>query len=619
MLPSFMVLALPLLSFLFLFLFGSHVGRAVQAVIGCGGIFLSAAYALVLLYLHTGTPSREVLWTFFPKDVLSSSAFELALYVDSLSLTMAVVVTFVSTLIALYATKYMSDERGFVRFFAAVNLFVAFMLLLVLGDNFWLLFIGWEGVGLCSYLLIGFYYHEKQACAAAMKAFITTRVGDVCLLFGMFICFYLFGTLEIQAITSSALVSFPNGSLMLTIACFCFLGGAVGKSAQLPLQTWLPDAMWGPTPVSALIHAATMVTAGVYLIARLNGLFALSPVAQLTVLIIGLSTLILAGFAALAQSDMKRVLAYSTMSQIGYMFVALGVSAYQAAIFHLGTHAFFKALLFLAAGVIGHAVHTYDLRSMGGLRTKMPAVFWLFVIGAVSLIGVPVVSAGFFSKEWIMGHVLHHHDLGVTAFFLATFGALLTGLYTMRMIAIAFFGDARGHVDQHVHALMMAPLVILALFSVGIGWLETPTIFGGLHGMSTFLSLSLPKPADLSSESPLMLFTPSVAALVGVLISWWLYGVIRVHRKKESAVAIRAFLRSGFAFDWLYTKLLVQLFVFMSFTLKPDCIEAAFNRFAQGVDGLFAGVARLHTGRLPHYVSFVIVSALALASVMVFQ
>src|SRR5699024_3271746 len=324
-----------------------------------------------------------------------------------LSVTMISVVTGVGFLIHLFSSWYMTEDlaggHGYPRFFAYMNLFILSMLLLVLGDNLLLLYMGWECVGMCSYLLIGYHYKDYDNAWAAYKAFITTRVGDVALAIGLFILFTTFGTLNIQELLQAAPEAWANGNTMANLAALCLLGGAVGKSAQLPLQTWLPDAMAGPTPVSALIHAATMVTAGVYLIARMHTIFELAPAVLTLVAVVGTITLLLAGFAALVQTDIKRVLAYSTMSQIGYMFLALGVGAWDAAIFHLMTHAFFKALLFLTSGSIIIACHhEQDMFKMGGLWKSLKLPYVVFVIGSASLSALPLITAGYFSKDEIL-------------------------------------------------------------------------------------------------------------------------------------------------------------------------------------------------------------------------
>src|ERR1043166_4518444 len=348
--------AIPFASTLVLALFGRRMSRRMVAAAGVGSIGLSAmiSVAIVPAFLAAGTPFTQVLWTWI--DVAGFRP-EIAFYVDALSLVMVVVVTFVSFLIHLYSAEFMQEDEGYSRFFSYMNLFVGSMVILVLADNLLLLYLGWEGVGLCSYLLIGFWYRDPANGLAARKAFIVTRAGDTALIIGLFILFHSLGTLQIQDLMRLASAQWPIGSSIATTVAALLIGGAVGKSAQLPLQTWLPDAMAGPTPTSALIHAATMVTAGVYLIARTHVLFELAPPVQFAVATIGAATLLMAGFSALTQNDIKRVLAYSTVSQIGYLFLALGVGSWAAAMFHFMTHAFFKALLFLAAGIVIEALH----------------------------------------------------------------------------------------------------------------------------------------------------------------------------------------------------------------------------------------------------------------------
>ena len=374
------------------------------ATIGVGSVFLSAITALFvgLIFLEQTGSARFLLpmWTWIHVGHFQSA---MTLALDGLSLTMLGVVTGVGTLIHLFASWYMRGEEGYSRFFAYTNLFIASMVLLVLADNLVFLYLGWEGVGLCSYLLIGFYYKHSANGAAAMKAFIVTRVGDVFLAIGMFILYREFGSLDISLILENVSAQQATTGSALYWACLMLLGGAVGKSAQLPLQTWLADAMAGPTPVSALIHAATMVTAGVYLIARMHGLFLLEPSVLQLVGWVGGATLLLSGFAALVQTDIKRILAYSTMSQIGYMFVALGIGAWDGAIFHLMTHAFFKALLFLSAGsIIVACHHEQNIFKMGGLRRSLPLVYLCFLVGGSALAALPFVTAGFYSKDEIL-------------------------------------------------------------------------------------------------------------------------------------------------------------------------------------------------------------------------
>jgi len=392
----FLIPALPFAGFLILALVGRRLPKIGSAVIGVGTVGLSAVLTILIGINFIMSPPQghaltQTLWTWMQFDGYAASV---SFVLDPLSLIMIFVITFVGFLIHLYSSEFMLDDEGYGRFFAYMNLFVGAMLTLVLADNLLLLYLGWEGVGLCSYLLIGFWYADPANGRAARKAFVVTRIGDTAMALGIFLLFTHFGTLNIQELMRHASRQWPIGSSVAILAAALLLGGAVGKSAQLPLQTWLPDAMAGPTPVSALIHAATMVTAGVYLIARTHVLFELAPVVQAAVAIIGAATLLIAGFSALAQKDIKRVLAYSTISQIGYMFLALGVGAWSAAMFHFMTHAFFKALLFLAAGVVILAQHhEHDMFKMGGLRKKLPITFWTFLIGASSLAALPLITA----------------------------------------------------------------------------------------------------------------------------------------------------------------------------------------------------------------------------------
>ncbi|MDI6007725.1 NADH-quinone oxidoreductase subunit L, partial [Pseudomonas sp. MDMC17] len=439
-----LTLFFPLLGWLLLAFSRGRLSENTSALIGVGSIGLAAASAAWVTAAFLGNPPAGgayslTLWQWMSVEGLAPS---FTLYLDGLSVTMLGVVTGVGFLIHLFASWYMRGEEGYSRFFAYTNLFIFSMLLLVLGDNLLVLFFGWEGVGLCSYLLIGFYYKHVPNGNAALKAFIVTRVGDVFLMIGLFLLFLNLGTLNIQELMVLAPQQYVAGDAWLWVATLMLLGGAVGKSAQLPLQTWLADAMAGPTPVSALIHAATMVTAGVYLIARTHGLFLLTPEILELVGIVGGVTLVLAGFAALVQTDIKRILAYSTMSQIGYMFLALGVGAWDAAIFHLMTHAFFKALLFLASGAVIHACHhEQNIFKMGGLWKKLPLAYASFVVGGAALAALPLLTAGFYSKDEILWEAFAsgHSEL----LYAGLVGAFLTSIYTFRLIFIAFHGEQK--------------------------------------------------------------------------------------------------------------------------------------------------------------------------------
>ncbi|MBZ0246718.1 MAG: NADH-quinone oxidoreductase subunit L, partial [Cyclobacteriaceae bacterium] len=424
---------LPFVGAVILIFGGTNLPRRLVPVVGAGSVGLSALMTLFIGFeFLTATPTaqsyQQVVWNW-----IEASGFSVAFafHLDVLSLVFIFVITFVGFLIHLYSAEFMASDEGYARFFAYLNLFVGFMLILVMADNLLLMYLGWEGVGLCSYLLIGFWYLDEKNGYAARKAFIITRVGDTAMVIGLFILFKTFGTLNIAGIQEQAPQLWVVGSSQATLIALLLLGGAVGKSAQLPLQTWLPDAMAGPSPVSALIHAATMVTAGVYIIARTHVIFELAPIALFTVGVIGALTLLIAGFSALTQYDLKRVLAYSTISQIGYMFLALGVGAWSSAIFHFMIHAFFKALLFLGAGAVIAAVHhEHDMFKMGGLRKKLPLVYWTFLIGAASLAALPFVTAGFYSKDQILWLSWASEKGNNWLFLAALIGAFITTVYT---------------------------------------------------------------------------------------------------------------------------------------------------------------------------------------------
>src|SRR5262244_3678 len=466
---------LPSVSAAVLALFGSRLSRRAAATLGVGSIGLSALVTImVALDFWSSPPANnsytQVLWTW-----INVAGFEpqIGFYLDALSLVMVLVVTFVGFLIHIYSAEFMIEDEGYSRFFAYMNLFVASMITLLLANNLLLLYLGWEGVGLCSYLLIGFWYRDPANGRAARKAFIVTRVGDTAMSLGLFLLFTQLGTLQIQDLMQRASQQWQSGSIYALVAALLLLGGAVGKSAQLPLQVWLPDAMAGPTPTSALIHAATMVTAGVYLIARTHVLFALAPAAQFAVTIVGAGTSLLAGFSALTQHDIKRVLAYSTVSQIGYMFLALGVGAWQAAIFHFMTHAFFKALLFLGAGVIINALHDeHSIFRMGGLRKELPVAFWTFLIAGCSLAGLPLITAGFFSKDLIIWAALSAERGHLGLWLAGMVGALLTSLYIFRV----FFGALATPVTKRPGYAMTVPLLVLAILSIVGGYLKQPLL-----------------------------------------------------------------------------------------------------------------------------------------------
>jgi len=476
--------AFPLLGFLSLVLTAGKLPKRAVAIIGAGSIGLSFLVAAIIAVQFLGSGEEHftrVAWTWMSVGQFTPG---FTFYLDGLSLVMMLIITGVGFLIHLYSTGFMIDDPSYSRFFSYMNLFVASMLMLVLADNLVLLYLGWEGVGLCSYLLIGFWYENPANGYAARKAFVVTRVGDTSMALGLFLLFAQLGTLNIQDMLHAAETQWAVSSNMAIAASLLLLGGAVGKSAQLPLQTWLPDAMAGPTPISALIHAATMVTAGVYLIARTHVLFELAPTIQLLVAWIGLATLLMAGFTAMTQHDIKRILAYSTISQIGYMFLGLGVGAYSAAIFHLMTHAFFKALLFLGAGtVILSLHHEHDIFKMGGKRKQLPVAFFSFLIGSLALAAFPF-SSGYFSKDEILLGALAVEGPGLWLWIGGVIGAFFTGIYSFRLVFVVFFGESRGHHDAQEEAglNMAGPLVVLMILAVFGGWITIPVEGVFSHG-----------------------------------------------------------------------------------------------------------------------------------------
>jgi NADH-quinone oxidoreductase subunit L len=563
------------------------------------------------------------------------------LQMDQLTVVMVLVVTGVGWLIHIYATGYMAHEGGYYRFFSYLNLFMFFMLILVLAANYVLLFVGWEGVGLSSYLLIGFYFLKKSASDAGKKAFIVNRIGDFGFMLGMFLLFRAFHTLDFTAVFQAA--SNPAwghegwGQFgTFTVACLLLFMGACGKSAQLPLYVWLPDAMEGPTPVSALIHAATMVTAGVYVVARSHVLFAHSETALVVVAIVGCATAFFAATIGLVQTDIKKVLAYSTVSQLGYMFLACGVGAFSAGIFHLMTHAFFKALLFLAAGSVIHAMGgEQDMQKMGGLSSKIKYTYATMLIATLAIAGIPPL-AGFFSKDAILfgaytipgGHPLY--ALGLLA-------ALLTSFYMFRLIFLTFKGKPRYDEHKvHVHESpwsMLGPLVVLAVLSVVGGWLAAPAFGGGPDYFANFLApvFGGREAIDAAGEAAahqLELILAGVAfgtALLGLLIAWWLY-----LNKPEKADGLAKSLKPAYTFllnkyyvDELYAKVVVRPLMWISTNVlwkvaDVAVIDGAVNGIAHETNALGDGVRHTQSGNTRSYAVWVVVGAIVIIAVIFF-
>ena len=614
------IVLLPLVTFLLLAFLGHRLSTKGVAMVAVSGTFLASVLTLILGMTLLSSPAQEVLlksdlWQWMSAGGLSVA---IAFHLDTLSLVFAFVITFVGFLILVYSTEFMQGDEGYSRFFAYINLFIASMLILVLADNLLLLYLGWEGVGLCSYLLIGFWYKDPANGYAARKAFIMTRIGDTALIIGLFLLFMEFDTLNIAEILAVAPVKWAQGDPAATLAAFLLLGGAIGKSAQLPLQTWLPDAMAGPSPVSALIHAATMVTAGVYLIARTHTIFELAPLAQNAVAIIGTLTLLLAGFSALVQKDIKRVLAYSTMSQIGYMFLALGVGAWSAAIFHFMIHAFFKALLFLGAGAVILVVHhEHNMFKMGGLYKKLPVVFWTFLIASASLAALPLVSAGFYSKDLILWEVYASESGGTALWLLGFAGAFITALYTARMVLVTFFGNTGIEPTKRPGPRIAIPLMILAFFSFAGGFIELPHSMGHLQLFSGVIHHALP-PVVLRELSPsneliLQLIT-GMSCLVAIALAYLLYhrNTALVKNIKQTGLGswLHCFWNSGWAFDTVYQTLLVDPVVALSRINKKDVIDLV----SVGVTKVLASVNQLmvttQNGKIRWYMTAIVIGAI---------
>ncbi len=581
----------PLASSILLMVTLGKMPRRVVAILGAGSVGLAAVVTVFvgLTFMESGQPHHQVLWTWMRVGDFSP---DVAFYLDGLTLVMMSVITGVGFLIHLFSTEFMEDDVSFSRYFAYLNMFVFAMLILVMADNLLLLYLGWEGVGACSYLLIGFWYQDPANGAAARKAFVVTRIGDAAMAVGLFLLLTELGTLDIQPLTEAAKSQWQVGDTLPLIACLLLLGGAVGKSAQLPLHTWLPDAMAGPTPVSALIHAATMVTAGVYLIARTHELFLLAPLAMLVVAFVGLITSLMAAFTALNQHDIKRILAYSTISQIGYMFLALGVGAWAAGVFHLVTHAFFKALLFLAAGAVIHCLHhEHNIFNMGGLRTRLPVVFWSFLIGSAALAALPFTS-GFFSKDMILLRAYELPGAGPWLWAGGLLGALLTAIYSFRLVFVVFFGEAKMEPNKLPGVRMALPLSVLCALSIVGGWFALP------------LSSVFPATGD-HHPSHLVEGISIAIPLVGLAIAYLIFlgGQLNVEGLVNSSGGqwLKKFWFSGWAIDWLYDKLWVRPYKFLALILKRECVDDIYNTIVSFTQFLFMALSHTQTGRLRWY------------------
>ena len=598
--------------------------KSVIGLIGCSTVLASFVLSVLTFnQLSNGDHIEVHLFNWFELDTFKAS---FSFLVDRLSVIMMLIITGVGFLIHVYSTGYMHDDKGFGKFFAYLNLFIFFMLLLVMGSNYLIMFIGWEGVGLCSYLLIGFWYTNADYADAAKKAFIMNRIGDLGFLIGIFLLIAYFGSSEFSEIFPRA-VATHGIEIPFTLITLLLFVGAVGKSAQLPLFTWLPDAMAGPTPVSALIHAATMVTAGVYMIARSNVLFSLAPITLEVIAITGLTTAVIAALIAISQTDIKKVLAYSTVSQLGYMFLGLGVGAYTGAFFHVLTHAFFKALLFLGAGSVIHATsNEQDMRKMGGLKGKLKLTFATMLIGTIAISGLPPF-AGFFSKDEILSAVFEHSK---TMYVIGVLTAMLTSFYMFRMLYLTFYGKFRGTAEQehHLHESppsMTIPLVVLAVLSIVGGFIGIPAVFGGHHWLQQWLApvfqLSaplLPK-ADAVASTEITLMILSVAgALIALIYAYLRYvkgGHVPASDEEERPGLVNLSYHKFYVdelYDFLIRKPLDSLSVFFYKIVDLLAIDGIVNGFGKITLGASKRLRLLQTGNVGFYIFVMVLGIIAI-------
>jgi len=638
---------LPLIGFLVNASFGRRLSKAAAGAIACAsmiGSFLVSAVAVWRL-ASLEPEGRAIVQRVF--TWISSGDFSVAftLRVDPLSAVMILVVTGIGSLIHIYSTAYMHEESDseFARYFSYLNLFAAFMLVLVLGSNFLVMFVGWEGVGLCSYLLIGFWYQKKSASDAGKKAFIVNRIGDFGFVLGVLLAFVRFGTVDFQEIARATAALAPETTFgTLSLITLLLFVGATGKSAQIPLFVWLPDAMEGPTPVSALIHAATMVTAGVYMIGRNAALFSHTPLTLTVVAVVGTATALMAGTIGLVQNDIKRVLAYSTVSQLGYMFLAMGVGAYASGIFHLYTHAFFKALLFLGSGAVIHALAgEQDLRRMGGLKDKLPVTYWTFLIGALAIAGVPLLS-GFFSKDEILFHTFASGHTILWIVGLLT--SLLTAIYMFRLVFLAFYGPSPSAAQEHhapgtvapgTHApstpapgtlapsphhhlhdappAMAWPLIVLAVGSIVAGYVGLPHVLRGSDWFARFLEPSfsgvvIGEASEAADLELLLMGVSTVVAVSGIGIAMYFF---LKHRDAASAMAARfaglyRLLLHKYYVDEIYDATVVQPIRIVSQEglwkiVDVRVIDGTVNLIGRVVEGSGQQLRRTQTGSVRGY------------------
>jgi NADH-quinone oxidoreductase subunit L len=632
------ILALPLAGSAINGLLGKRWPQSTVNSVAIGAVSLTflAVAELVREFSHLAADQIPYIGDYFTWIIAGPFRVDFSLQVDQLTVVMLLVVSFVGMLIHIYSTGYMAHEGGYYRFFSYLNLFMFFMLTLVLAANLIVMFVGWEGVGLCSYLLIGFWFLKKSAADAGKKAFITTRIGDLGFTIGILFVFATFKSIDFVPIFQSVSTN-PVSVGVLTTICILLFTGAVGKSAQLPLYVWLPDAMEGPTPVSALIHAATMVTAGVYMVARMNPLFSRAPIAMLIVAIVGALTAFYSATIGLMQTDIKKVLAYSTISQLGYMFLGCGVGAYAAGVFHLMTHAFFKGLLFLCAGSVIHAMGgEQDMMKMGGLRKKIPVTYWTMLIATLAIAGIPGF-AGFFSKDEILEAAQSGPHANLILWLLGVVGAALTSFYMFRLVFLTFFGAPRYDEHKvHVHESpknMTVPLMILAFLSIFGGWFAAPKLVGGTDYFAKFLEPVFTMYAPASAESAAAAVSESAASpavtlfhaltgwpvivgILGLLVAWWFY-IKSPETPKRLAASLRplyTLIFNKYYVDEIYAALIVRPLLWISTHFLWHVVDEGV------IDGTVNGVARvaresgselreIQSGNTRTYAAWVVVGA----------
>jgi NADH-quinone oxidoreductase subunit L len=633
---------LPLIAALLAGLAGKQIGRAGAAAVTIGAVGISCVLSVLVLKQSLIDHVPNYQGTVYTWLISDSVRMQVGFLIDHLTALMMVVVTFVSFCVHVYTVGYMSDDPGYQRFFAYISLFTFSMLMLVMSNNFMQLFFGWEAVGVVSYLLIGFWYTRPTAIFASLKAFLVNRIGDLGFVLGIAGVLYYTGSLDYadafraapQIASNSITVFQGHPWSAMSLVCICLFIGAMAKSAQVPLHVWLPDSMEGPTPISALIHAATMVTAGIFMVARMSPLFEYSETALSFVLVIGATTALFMGFLGIVNNDIKRVVAYSTLSQLGYMTAALGASGYSVAIFHLMTHAFFKALLFLAAGAVIIAMHhEQDMRKMGGLRKRMPVTYWTSLIGALALIGTPFFS-GFYSKDVLIDAVSASHRYGAGyAYWCVLLGVFVTALYTFRMIFLTFHGPERfdHHTQEHFHDVgwnMKGPLVALAIPSLVIGYLTVqPILFGGYFGDAIRVLPAHDVVGEIGKEWPgafafalssLLGWAPWLAA-AGVLTAWYfvLYRPAAGDAMRERFSGIYGLLVNKYYFDWFNENVIARLTRGIGLVLwkagDQVLIDGAVVNGSAGLIGWLSGVTRrVQTGFLYTYAFWMIIGLAAL-------